>query len=76
MSQMGPLLHPFHLLHLLSSRALSGTHRDAEGSDDPESILPPHVIVSPIQWGLDDQIAQAQAEDPARKSYIPSILRT
>ncbi|XDV44694.1 hypothetical protein PO909_012935 [Leuciscus waleckii] len=31
----------------------------------PETILPPAVIVSPIQWSLDDHIAEATLAEPA-----------
>ncbi len=52
--------------------------------DEPptsEPILPPAVIVSPIQWDLEDQIRVATLSEPAPpggpegKMYVPSTLR-
>ncbi|KAA0722980.1 Retrovirus-related Pol polyprotein from transposon 297 [Triplophysa tibetana] len=47
----------------------------------PEPILPPAILVSPIQWDLDDQIRTATVAEPAPpggpegKVYIPTNLR-
>ncbi|KAL2086105.1 hypothetical protein ACEWY4_017164 [Coilia grayii] len=54
------------------------------GADTPKSIepiLPTHLIVSPIQWALDDRITQAitqepaPPETPAHRLYVPTGLR-
>lgn len=51
-----------------------------ETPDEPESILPTSPVVSPIQWTLDDRIAEAAATEPALPSsnqiYVPSSQRT
>lgn len=83
---MGPLLHALSLHHLLSSRyqeqeswsSLSSSCPE-ELPEEPESILSPELIVNPIQWSLDEDIAAASVSDPARPgcppnhSYIPRL---
>ncbi len=47
----------------------------------PEPILPPAIIVSPIQWDLDEQIRLATLVEPAPlggpegRTYVPASLR-
>ncbi|KAG1954691.1 retrotransposable element [Pimephales promelas] len=47
----------------------------------PETILPPAVVISPIQWSLDDYIAEATQSEPAPpggpegRVYVPTRLR-
>lgn len=45
--------------------ALSRLHAPDQPNHLPESILTPAAIVSPIQWALDDQIAEATHTEPA-----------
>ncbi|KAL0147889.1 hypothetical protein M9458_056810 [Cirrhinus mrigala] len=61
--------------------ALSRLHAPSELPDKPESILPPELIVSPIQWSLDEDIAAASVSYPAppwcptNRIYVPRSLR-
>ncbi|KAL0177834.1 hypothetical protein M9458_026728, partial [Cirrhinus mrigala] len=61
--------------------ALSRLHAPSELPDTPDSILPPELIVSPIQWSLDEDIAAASVSDPAppgcptNRIYVPRSLR-
>lgn len=56
------------------------THPDPEPTTQ-ESILPLAMIVSPIQWAIDDQIRQATLAEPAPPGgpeghiYAPSTCR-
>ncbi|KAL0149815.1 hypothetical protein M9458_054863 [Cirrhinus mrigala] len=86
--QVGPLLYPLQLYHLLpsrdqehKSRCSQMLHAPSELPDKPESILPPELIVSPIQWSLDEDIAAASVSDPAppgcptNRIYVTRSLR-
>lgn len=62
-----------HLLHILQHQsmspckwvnALSRIHAPKELPSDPELILPLASIISPIQWALDAQIAEAMCSEP------------
>ena len=61
--------------------SLSRLHQPDIVSSTPESILPPAMIVSPIQWSLDDHIADATRTEPAPpggpegRTYVPTRLR-
>ncbi len=44
--------------------ALSRLHSPDDLSETPEPILPSSLIVSPIQWSLDEDIAAASVSDP------------
>ncbi len=52
-----------------------------QDTTDPETILPPALFVSPIEWSLDEDIRQATLTDPAPpggpegKTYVPTALR-
>lgn len=60
---------------------LSSMHNPDPYLLPPEPILPPAIILSPIQWSLDDQIAEATRFEPALlgspdgKLYMPTDLR-
>lgn len=60
--------------------ALSHMHNPEPNSSPPEPILPPAIIVSPIQWSLDDQIAEATRSEPPPPGgpegqvYVPTAL--
>lgn len=45
--------------------ALSRIYNPESSPAHPESILPPAIIVSPVKWSLDDQIAKATSKEPA-----------
>uniref|UniRef100_A0A8C1PHS1 Gypsy retrotransposon integrase-like protein 1 n=1 Tax=Cyprinus carpio TaxID=7962 RepID=A0A8C1PHS1_CYPCA len=61
---------------------LSHLHAPEEDIEEPETILPTKLVVSPIQWDLDDQIQELSQnmpvppECPADKTYVPEDLRT
>ncbi len=60
--------------------ALSRFHAPDQPSD-PDPILPPALIVSPIQWDITERILDATHTEPAPqggpegKTYVPSSLR-
>ncbi len=62
--------------------ALSRLHAPDDLSESPEPILPSSLIVSPIQWSLDEDIAAASVSDPAppgcppNHTYVPRSQRT
>ena len=62
--------------------ALSRIHSTEETLEQPETIIPAGMVVSPIQWALDDQIAAATEADPAppntpaNLTFVPRSLRT
>lgn len=62
--------------------ALSRLHAPDDPSENPESILPSSLIVSPIQWTLDKDIDAASVSDPAppgysaTHTYVPRSQRT
>ncbi|XP_051727060.1 MAGUK p55 subfamily member 7 [Ctenopharyngodon idella] len=49
---------------LIPSRQLQERRPEPENSD-PETILPPAMIVSPIQWTINQQISEANSSEPA-----------
>ncbi len=62
--------------------ALSRLHAPDDLSESPEPILPSSLIVSLIQWSLDEDIAAASVSDPAppgcppNQTYVPRSQRT
>ncbi len=61
--------------------ALSRLHQPMQDTTNPETILPPALFVSPIEWSLDEDIRQATLTEPAPpggpevKTYVPTALR-
>uniref|UniRef100_A0A9J7ZGW9 Gypsy retrotransposon integrase-like protein 1 n=1 Tax=Cyprinus carpio carpio TaxID=630221 RepID=A0A9J7ZGW9_CYPCA len=61
--------------------ALSRIHDSANSQMRPETILPPSIIIAPIQWDIMEEIQHAQHEEPsppecpAGKIYVPTSLR-
>ncbi len=61
--------------------ALSSLHQPMQDSADPETVLPPALFLSPIEWSLDEDIPQAKLTEPAPlgdpegKIYVPTTLR-
>ncbi|KAL0161838.1 hypothetical protein M9458_041234, partial [Cirrhinus mrigala] len=61
--------------------ALSRIHSPDPPTEQPEPVFPPAVFVCPIQWPLDEEIAQATLKEPAPpggpegKTYVPTSLR-
>ncbi len=65
----------------IKADSLSRLHAPEEPST-PEPILPPAMLVSPIQWALEEQIRvptlseQAPPGGPEGKTYVPTTLRS
>lgn len=61
--------------------ALSRRHDHPLTDHQPESILPPSIIIAPVTWDLMDEIQREQSNEPApqgcptNKQYVPSRLR-
>lgn len=61
--------------------ALSRRYDPVDSSGEPEPILSPSVIITPIRWDLMEEIQQAQQEDPSppecppHKQHISQHLR-
>ncbi|KAL0192767.1 hypothetical protein M9458_011063, partial [Cirrhinus mrigala] len=61
--------------------ALSSLHAPGKLPEKPESTLPPELIVTPIQWSLDEEIAAASVSDPTppgcppNRTYVPKSQR-
>lgn len=61
--------------------SLSRLYQPESTISKPEPILPPAMLVGPIQWSLDDHIAEAIRVDPAPPggpegwTFVPSRLR-
>ncbi len=61
--------------------ALSRLYESSTSNPNPELILPPSIILAPIQWDIMTEIAEAQntepppAETPPNLTYVPQPLR-
>ncbi len=61
--------------------ALSRLYESSASNPNPELILPPSIILAPIQWDIMTEIADAQniepppAETPPNLTYVPQPLR-
>ncbi|KAG1929330.1 retrotransposable element [Pimephales promelas] len=61
--------------------ALSRQFQPSSPPLSPETILPPAIVVSPIQWSMDDHITDATQAEPAPpggpegRVYVPTRLR-
>lgn len=61
--------------------ALSRIHDSVDSQMRPETILPPSIIIAPIQWDIMEEIQHVLHEEPsppecpAGKIYAPSSLR-
>ncbi|KAL0152234.1 hypothetical protein M9458_051957, partial [Cirrhinus mrigala] len=86
-STLGTLLYTFHF-KITYRPGSKNVPADAlsrlsapEPPTDPEPVIPPHLIVSPIIWDIDRDIQQATLQEPAPpdcpegKLYVPSTLR-
>ncbi|KAK3554176.1 hypothetical protein QTP70_019099, partial [Hemibagrus guttatus] len=62
--------------------ALSQRHNPASTPAQPEPIVPPSFVLTPIQWNLEEEIQRAQVNEPspptcpATKLYVPSFLHS
>ncbi|CAM4706099.1 unnamed protein product [Leuciscus chuanchicus] len=65
----------------LKADALSRLYQPESSTEINETILPPTMIVSPIQWNIDELIADATVTEPAPpggpegKIFVPTTLR-
>ncbi|ROL03912.1 hypothetical protein DPX16_23347 [Anabarilius grahami] len=67
--------------HFLRARAAVVTTMSDPEPSSPEPILPPTMIVSPIQWSINEQIGQDTRFEPAPPGgpegllYVPPAYR-
>ncbi len=61
--------------------ALSRLHESDSQSPDQEPIIPPTIILAPVQWDIMTEITEAQVTDPpptetpGNLTYVPQALR-
>ncbi|KAI2647070.1 Transposon Tf2-6 polyprotein [Labeo rohita] len=61
--------------------AISRQHQRDTTSSDPAPVLPPHIILAPLQWGLEERVRQSHSqappppETPAGRLFVPDHLR-
>ncbi len=61
--------------------ALSRLHESDSQSPDQEPIIPPTIILAPVQWDIMTEITEAQITDPpptetlGNLTYVPQALR-
>ncbi|KAI2644866.1 Transposon Ty3-I Gag-Pol polyprotein [Labeo rohita] len=61
--------------------AISRQHQRDTTSSDPAPVLPPHIILAPLQWGLEERVRQSHGQEPpppetpAGRLFVPDHLR-
>ncbi|KAL0204031.1 hypothetical protein M9458_002049, partial [Cirrhinus mrigala] len=76
----------FHLSYRPGSKntkadAISRQHQRDTISSEPAPVLPPHIILAPLQWGLEERVRQSHGleppppETPAGQLFVPDHLR-
>ncbi|KAL0155372.1 hypothetical protein M9458_049635, partial [Cirrhinus mrigala] len=76
----------FHLSYRPGSKnakadAISRQHQRDTTSSEPAPVLPPHIILVPLQWGLEERVRQSHSleppppETPAGRLFVPDHLR-
>ncbi|KAL0199697.1 hypothetical protein M9458_002884, partial [Cirrhinus mrigala] len=76
----------FHLSYRPGSKntkadAISRQHQRDTISSEPAPVLPPHIILAPLQWGLEERVRQSHGleppppETPAGRLFVPDHLR-
>ncbi|KAL0153240.1 hypothetical protein M9458_051463, partial [Cirrhinus mrigala] len=76
----------FHLSYRPGSKnakadAISRQHQRDTTSSEPAPVLPPHIILAPLQWGLEERVRQSHSleppppETPAGRLFVPDHLR-
>ncbi|KAI2667790.1 Transposon Tf2-6 polyprotein [Labeo rohita] len=76
----------FHLSYRPGSKnskadALSRQHQRDTINSEPAPVLPPQIIMAPIQWGLEERVRQAHGQEPppsdtpAGRLFVPNTLR-
>lgn len=65
----------------MKADALSCLFSPEETQETPETILPPNVVISPIQWSLDNSLIKDATNEPALPgcpvncTYVPTSQR-
>ncbi|KAI2664152.1 Transposon Tf2-6 polyprotein [Labeo rohita] len=76
----------FHLSYRPGSKnakadAISRQHQRDTTSSEPAPVLPPHIILAPLQWGLEERVRQSHSleppppETPTGRLFVPDHLR-
>ncbi|KAI2644474.1 Transposon Tf2-6 polyprotein [Labeo rohita] len=76
----------FHLSYRPGSKntkadALSRQHQKDTTSSEPAPVLPPHIILAPLRWGLEERVRQGHGQEPppsdtpTGRLFVPSALR-
>ncbi|KAI2661117.1 Transposon Tf2-9 polyprotein [Labeo rohita] len=76
----------FHLSYRPGSKntkadAISRQHQRDTISSEPAPVLPSHIILAPLQWGLEERVRQSHGleppppETPAGRLFVPDHLR-
>ncbi|KAI2649275.1 Transposon Tf2-6 polyprotein [Labeo rohita] len=76
----------FHLSYRPGSKntkadALSRQHQRDLAISEPAPVLPPHIILAPIRWGLEERDRQGHSQEPppsdtpTGRLFVPSALR-
>ncbi|KAI2646907.1 Transposon Tf2-9 polyprotein [Labeo rohita] len=76
----------FHLSYRPGSKntkadALSRQHQKDTTSSEPAPVLPPHIILAPLRWGLEERVRQGHSQEPppsdtpTGRLFVPSGLR-
>ncbi|KAI2650474.1 Transposon Tf2-6 polyprotein [Labeo rohita] len=76
----------FHLSYRPGSKntkadALSRQHQKDTTSSEPAPVLPPHIILAFLRWGLEERVRQGHGQEPppsdtpTGRLFVPSALR-
>ncbi|KAL0188416.1 hypothetical protein M9458_015515, partial [Cirrhinus mrigala] len=76
----------FHLSYRPGSKntkadALSRQHQRDAITSEPAPVLPSHIILAPIRWGLEERVRQGHSQEPppsdtpTGRLFVPSALR-
>ncbi|KAL0147394.1 hypothetical protein M9458_057305, partial [Cirrhinus mrigala] len=76
----------FHLSYRPGSKntkadALSRQHQKDTITSEPAPVLPSHIILAPIRWGLEERVRQGHSQEPppsdtpTGRLFVPSALR-
>ncbi|KAL0194835.1 hypothetical protein M9458_008407, partial [Cirrhinus mrigala] len=76
----------FHLSYRPGSKntkaeALSCQHQKDTITSEPVPVLPSHIILAPIRWGLEERVRQGHSQEPppsdtpTGRLFVPSALR-
>ncbi|KAI2661181.1 Transposon Tf2-6 polyprotein [Labeo rohita] len=76
----------FHLSYRPGSKnakadAISQQHQRDTTSSEPAPVLPPHIILAPLQWGLEERVRQSHSLEPpppetrTGRLFVPDHLR-